>query len=64
VVKGIVMLAEASIQDVYSEIKRVKIWIPVFTGMTKGEDVSTLSRRFVESFSLEFRGSVESSDHE
>jgi hypothetical protein len=38
------MLAEASIQDVYSEIKRVKIWIPVFTGMTKGEDVSTLSR--------------------
>ena len=31
------MLAKAGIQSGHGEIKSVKNWIPVFTGMTKGE---------------------------
>jgi hypothetical protein len=31
------MPTKAGIQGGHGEIKRVKNWIPVFTGMTKGE---------------------------
>jgi hypothetical protein len=38
------MPAKAGIQGGHGEIKRVKNWIPVFTGITKGRRIDFESR--------------------
>ena len=46
------MPAKAGIQGGHGEIKRVKNWIPVFTGMTTGATIY-FGPRFVGSFGLD-----------